>query len=64
MASIYDYSVPAPDGTEVKLADYKGLFEKFSEAGAVRTAGGAAAIKAEAERYDKILRPFGSADGK
>ena len=24
MASIYDYSVPAPDGTEVKLADYKG----------------------------------------
>ena len=24
MASIYDYSVPATDGTEVKLADYKG----------------------------------------
>ena len=50
--------------TPEKLADYKGLFEKFSEAGAVRTAGGAAAIKAEADRYDKILRPFGTADGK
>ena len=24
MASIYDYTVPATDGTEVKLADYKG----------------------------------------
>ena len=24
MASIYDYSVPAPDGTEVSLADFKG----------------------------------------
>ena len=24
MASIYDYTVPAPDGTELKLADYKG----------------------------------------
>ncbi len=24
MAGIYDYSVPAPDGTEVKLADYQG----------------------------------------
>jgi Zn-dependent M16 (insulinase) family peptidase len=47
-----------------KLADYTGLLEKFSEVGAVRTAGGAAAIKAEADRYDKILRPFGTADGK
>ena len=41
-----------------KLADYTGLLEKFSEAGAVRTAGGAAAINAEADRYDKILNPF------
>jgi hypothetical protein len=41
-----------------KLADYKGLLEKLSEAGAVRTAGGAAAISAEADRYDKILKPF------
>ena len=24
MAGIYEYSVPAPDGTEVKLADYQG----------------------------------------
>ena len=24
MAGIYDYSVPAPDGSEVKLADYQG----------------------------------------
>ena len=24
MAGIYDYSVPAPDGTEVKLSDYQG----------------------------------------
>ena len=24
MASIYDYTVPTPDGTELKLADYKG----------------------------------------
>ena len=41
-----------------KLADYTGLLEKFSETGAVRTAGGAAAINAEADRYDKILNPF------
>lgn len=50
--------------TPEKLADYKGLLEKFSEAGAVRTAGGAAAIKAEADRYDKILKPFSTADGE
>ena len=41
-----------------KLADYKELLEKFTEAGAVRTAGGAAAINSEADRYDKILSPF------
>ena len=41
-----------------KLADYTGLLEKLSEVGAVRTAGGAAAIKAQADRYDKILSPF------
>lgn len=41
-----------------KLADYIGLLEKFSEVGAVRTAGGAAAVNAEADRYDKILSPF------
>lgn len=50
--------------TTEKLADYTELFKKLIEDGAIRTAGGAAAINAEADRYDIILNPFGAADAE
>lgn len=38
------------------------MLQKLSEDGSVCTAGGAAAIRAEADRYDTVLDPFGTAD--
>lgn len=48
--------------TPEKLADWAEMLKKLSENGTVCTAGGAAAIRAEAGRYDTILDPFGTAD--
>ena len=46
--------------TPETLADYAPIVRKLVEEGARYTAGGAAAINAEAGRYDVILNPFGS----
>ena len=48
--------------TPDKLKEWADMLKKLSEEGAVRTAGGAAAVRAEADRYDTILDPFGTAD--
>ena len=48
--------------TPEKLEKWAEMLKQLTEEGAVRTAGGAAAIHAEAARYDKILDPFGKAD--
>ena len=45
----------------LKLADYTGLLEKFSETGAVHRRR--CAINAEADRYDKILTRFRAKQG-
>ena len=46
--------------TPETLANYAPAIRKLVEEGARYTAGGAAAINAEAGRYDAILNPFGS----
>ena len=48
--------------TPEKLTEWAEMIKQLAEEGAVRTAGGAAAVSAEAARYDKILDPFGTAD--
>ena len=48
--------------TPEMLIDYSEAFEKLVEDGYRFTAGGAAAINAEADRYDVILNPFSSVD--
>ena len=47
--------------TPETLAEYAPAVRRLVEEGARYTAGGAAAINAEADRYDVILNPFGSA---
>ena len=44
------------------MADYSKVIEKLVTDGYRFTAGGAAAINAEADRYDVILNPFSSVD--
>ena len=44
------------------FADYGAVCAKLTEDGVRFTAGGAAAIAAEADRYDVILNPFGAED--
>ena len=46
--------------TPEKLAEWAEMLKVLADEGAIRTAGSASAIKAEAERYDKILDPFGT----
>ena len=41
-----------------KIAEWAEMLRILIEEGAVRSAGGAAAIHAEADRYDRILNPF------
>ena len=48
--------------TPEKIAEWAGMLEILVEKGAVRSAGGAAAIRAEADRYDRILNPFDTSD--
>ena len=50
--------------TPEKLAEWTEMLRTLIEKGAVRTAGGAAAIRAEADRYDRILNPFETSDRK
>ena len=44
--------------TPEKLAEWAEMLEKLTAENVSYTAGGAAAINAEADRYDKILNPF------
>lgn len=46
--------------TPEKLVEWAEMLKVLADEGAIRTAGSASAIKAEAERYDKILDPFGT----
>ena len=46
--------------TPEKLAKWAEMLEKLTGENAALTAGGASAINAEADRYDKILDPFGT----
>ena len=48
--------------TPEKLHDYASAFEALVSGGLRFTAGGAGAINANAELYDEIYNPFGSAD--
>ena len=48
--------------TPEKIAEWAEMLEILVEKGAVRSAGGAAAIRAEADRYDRILNPFDTSD--
>ena len=48
--------------TPEKLAEWAEMLQMLTEEGAVRTAGSAAAIHAEADRYDMILNPFDPSD--
>ena len=48
--------------TPETFAQYAVLYEKLAENGVRSTAGGAAAINANAELYDQILNPFGAKD--
>ena len=50
--------------TPEKVGEWTEMLKKLTEEGEVLTAGGAAAIHAEADRYDAILDPFGTADRK
>ena len=46
--------------TPEKLTEWADMLEKLTEEGMSLTAGGAAAVYAEADRYDRILDPFGT----
>ena len=48
--------------TPEKLAKWAEMLEKLTAENVSYTAGGAAAINAEADRYDKILNPFNAKD--
>ena len=48
--------------TPEKLTDYAAAYEALLAGGIRSTAGGAAAINANADLYDLILNPFGSVD--
>ena len=48
--------------TPEKVRDYAYLYENLMASGYRFTAGGAAAINANAELYDQILNPFGAVD--
>ncbi len=48
--------------TPEKLKSYAGAYEKLMQDGLRFTAGGAAAINANADLYDSILNPFGAVD--
>ena len=48
--------------TPEKLTDYAAAYEALMAGGIRSTAGGAAAINANADLYDLILNPFGSVD--
>ena len=48
--------------TPEKLKSYAAAYEKLAEEGLRFTAGGAAAINANAELFDVILNPFGAVD--
>ena len=48
--------------TPEKLTEWADMLEKLTEEGMSLTAGGAAAVYAEADRYDRILDPFGTED--
>ena len=50
--------------TPEKLAAWADMLRVLVQEGAVRTAGGAAAIQAEANRYDTILNPFDASGRK
>ena len=50
--------------TSERLTEWAQMLSVLAEQGAVRTAGGAAAVRAEAERYDAILDPFGTDERK
>lgn len=50
--------------TPEKLAAWADMLRVLVQEGAVRTAGGAAAIRAEADRYDTILNPFDASGGR
>ena len=48
--------------TPASLKTCSALYEKLAEGGKRRTAGGMAAIQAEADAFDVILNPFGAVD--
>ena len=48
--------------TPEKLTEWAEMLQKLSDEGGSFTAGGAAAVRAEADRYDQILDPFGTED--
>ena len=50
--------------TPEQLAEWTDMLTILIKEGAVRSAGGAAAIRAEADRYDTILNPFDPSDRK
>ncbi|MBR2256957.1 MAG: insulinase family protein [Blautia sp.] len=50
--------------TPEKLTEWAKMLRVLADEGAIRTAGGVSAIKTEAERYDKILDPFGTEERK
>ena len=48
--------------TPETLKEYGAMYEKLAESGVRRTAGGAAAVNANADLCDAVLNPFGAVD--
>ena len=48
--------------TPEKLTEWAEMLQKLADEGGSFTAGGASAVRAEADRYDQILDPFGTED--
>ena len=48
--------------TPEKIAKWAEMLQQLTDEGGTFTAGGASAINAEADRFDKILDPFGTTE--